>query len=713
MLSRREALAASLIPFASRIRAAAADPTDVFPAGKGSPDPRLGKPKTLNDYFPFEPPATLPEWESRKKDLREQVLVANGLWPMPEKVALAPVVTGTLERDGYAIDRVYITSLPGHYVTGNLYRPTTKSAEKRPAVLFAHGHWKDGRLHDAGEAAAATAVKTGAEPELARGRFFMQAIPVTLARRGYVVFQYDMVGYADSTAIPHILKSGVPHPEGFADAMGELRLQSLMGLQTWNGIRALDFLASQPDVDPKRIGMTGASGGGTQTFLLAAIDDRIAVAAPAVMVSTAMQGGCVCENCSLLRVGTGNVELAGLIAPRPLALTAANDWTKELLTKGYPDLQKLYRLYDAAKNVTAKAWPEFPHNYNHPAREFVYSWFAQHLEGKPEAVIENLFEPTPVADLRVFDPKQPRPKDELGAAALRGKLTFAADAAMAKCIPGDAASLAEFRKVVGTALRAMVVQPSTPEEPTLDKVANEGGGPGEIEFVKVIVGRKGSPERIPAVGVKPADAKRGPFAIWLHPKGKESIHVKKVAVESVAALLKAGFWVAAPDLLRTGEQTGEPAKVNEIYSGFTYGYNRTLFAERVRDVLAVVNSLSASLQPTAIHLVGWESFGPIAVVAAALAGDKVAKVAADLNGFRFEDIQKPDDPMMLPGAVKYGGLGAFLGLCAPKPVLVHNNKRTGVGRLSKAAYKAAGVPNAITVFGDKMPDAKVVEWLIT
>ena len=92
-----------------------------------------------------------------------------------------------------------------------------------------------------------------------------------------------------------------------------------MGLQTWNSIRALDFLLGLPDVDPSAIGVTGASGGGTQTFILGAVDDRPAVAFPAVMVSTAMQGGCVCENCSYLRVGTGNIELAGLFAPKPLA----------------------------------------------------------------------------------------------------------------------------------------------------------------------------------------------------------------------------------------------------------------------------------------------------------------------------------------------------------------------------------------------------------
>ena len=124
-----------------------------------------------------------------------------------------------------------------------------------------------------------------------------------------------------------------------------------MGLQTYNSIRALDWLSELPDVDPARIGVTGASGGGTQTFILCAIDHRPAVAFPAVMVSTAMQGGCTCENCSLLRVGTGNVEFAALMAPRPLGMTGANDWTKEMATKGLPELKAHYAMLGVPDKV--------------------------------------------------------------------------------------------------------------------------------------------------------------------------------------------------------------------------------------------------------------------------------------------------------------------------------------------------------------------------
>src|SRR5207248_3743168 len=263
----------------------------------------------------------------------------------------------------YTIEKVFFASMPGHYVSGNLYRPKGKTG-KLAGVLCPHGHWKNGRFFDAGPEEAKKQIEKGAEKTTNGARFPLQARCAMLARMGSVVFHYDMVGVADSQPIPHA--------KGFADAEAELRLQSALGLQTWNSIRALDFLLSLPEVDAKRIGVTGASGGGTQTFLLCAIDDRPTVAFPAVMVSTEMQGGCVCENASYLRQFTGNIDLAALFAPKPLGMSAANDWTKEIETKGLPELKALYKLLGAEDNVTAKCFLQFDHNYNQVSRELMY-----------------------------------------------------------------------------------------------------------------------------------------------------------------------------------------------------------------------------------------------------------------------------------------------------------------------------------------------------
>jgi hypothetical protein len=215
---------------------------------------------------------------------------------------------------------------------------------------------------------------------------------------GCVAFMYDMIGNSDSqqlsAALAHWIQDAAPEASspdgwGFFSAQAELRCQSIMGLQTWSSIRAIDFVTSLPDVDAKRIGMTGRER--RRHADLHGLGHRSAHqrGVPCVMVSTAMQGGCTCENASLLRVGTGNIEFAALFAPKPLAMTAADDWTKEMETKGFPELKQLYTLMGAPDNVAL--WPmlQFGHNYNAPSREHIYSWLNKHFAlGLPEPIVE-------------------------------------------------------------------------------------------------------------------------------------------------------------------------------------------------------------------------------------------------------------------------------------------------------------------------------------
>ncbi|HEV3438766.1 MAG TPA: acetylxylan esterase, partial [Gemmata sp.] len=622
------------------------DPTKVFTGTTKATDSRLDAPKTLNGYFPFVVPKTKEAWEARRKQVREQLLVATGLWPLPEKTPLNPTIHGKIPRDGYTIEKVFFASTPGHYVSGNLYRPVMTEPSKFPGVLFTHGHWTNGRLHDAGEKAAEASVKSGGEPDMDRGRYFMQAIPATLAKMGSVVFQYDMVGVADSTAIPH--------GEGFTDAAADLRLQSAMGLQTWNSVRALDFLLSLPEVDPTRIGMTGASGGGTQTFMLAAIDDRLTSAFPAVMVSTGMQGGCKCENCSLLRVNTGNVEIAGLFAPKPMALSAANDWTKEIMTKGFPELQELYGLYGAKDKVAARAWLEYGHQYNIHARQMMYSWFAKYLQDKDATIKEGPYKPVPPKELSVYDEKHPRPKDELSVDKLREAMAKTSDEQMAKLAPKDAATLKEFHRVVGTALRAMV-NDELPKEIEIRMGPDESKADGAT-VIRAVLGRANEKDAIPCVGVFGPKFSHEKVAIWLDPRGKSHLFNNGKLVPAAKVLIDAGFAIAAPDVLGVGENAfPKPFVVDKGFAGYTYGYNRSLLANRVHDVLTLVAFSTSVVNAKTVSLVGWGEFGPLAILTKALAGDAVAKTAADMNQFRFETIKDTSDPLLLSGAVKYGG----------------------------------------------------------
>jgi dienelactone hydrolase len=678
-------------------------PFRVLKEGELPKDSRLGKPIDLNGYFPFTPPASKQAWDSRRQDAREQVLVANGLWPLPPKTPLNPVIHGKIDRDDYTVEKVFFASYPGHYVTGNLYRPKGKTG-KLAGVLCPHGHWPNGRFYENNEKAAEKDIAAGAEKTKEGARYPLQARCAMLARMGCVVFHYDMVGYADSKPIGH--------RAGFTDADAELNLQSFMGLQTWNSIRSLDFLLSLPEVDPKRIGVTGASGGGTQTFLLCAVDDRPTAAFPAVMVSTAMQGGCVCENCSYLRVGTGNIELAGLFAPKPLFMAAANDWTKDIETKGLPELKTLYKLLDAEDKVAAKH-AAFPHNYNQVSREWMYGWFNKHLAlGQPEPVVEKPFVPVPPKDLSVYDEQHPLPKDAANAEALRKYMKEASDKQIAALLPKDADSLKEYRRVIGTALRVMVHDRLPGKAEVEEKEIGVDTDKEGFRCRRLLLGRAGKDEQIPAVAVG-GKSYNGTLVVWVHPEGKKSLWKDGQLTPAAKQVLDKGAIILAPDLFLTGEFEGaKPQAVNGSYAGFTFGYNRSLLANRVHDILTVVGYAVTHKDVKTVHLVGWEKAGPWALLARALCGDRVARTALDYDRFRFDSVRNTTDEMMIPGALKYGGLSAFAGLCAPAELYVHNHHASGSGEWLKPAYEAAGQPKALTKVSEKASNDKVIEWLL-
>ena len=700
-----------LVPLAAY--AADPDPAKVFT--EQCPDSRLGKVKDLNGYFPLAVPATKEGWNDRARQVREQLLVANGLWPMPEKTPLNPVIHGKIERDGYTIEKVYFSSMPGHYVSGNLYRPTKKVDGKRPAVLNPHGHWPNGRFMEATDAAvkkelATKDAKTGqpAEGTDESARYPLQAKCVGLVRMGFVVFHYDMIGYADSTAISF----NEAHRAGFKSTEAELRQQSIMGWQTWNSIRAYDFLESLPDVDAKRIAVTGASGGGTQTFILCAIDDRPSVAFPAVMVSTAMQGGCYCENCSYLRIDTGNIEFAGLFAPKPLGMSAANDWTKEIETKGLPELKQLYKLFGKEDLVDARCWPEFGHNYNQVSREYMYRWFNKHVLEKDEVVKEQPFKPVPPKDLSVYNADHPRPRDELDSARLRAAQAEASDKQMKALEPKDEKTLAEFRRVAGTALRVMI-NDALPKAVEVDLVkgVNEIKLKDGVVVHQVVITRKGKDEAIPIVGIHDPKSFKNTLVIWVHPHGKASLFDKGELVPTAKALLAKGAGIMAPDLFQTGELTSEkPFGVNPNFAGYTYGYNRSVFANRVHDLLTVIRFAQPKFKT--LHLVGWGQAGVWTAAARALAGDVVTRTVVDMNQFRFDKLTSTAHEEMLPGAVKYGGSSMFLALCAPHEVFAHNHAGTSSGHLSNAAYDASGAKDKLKRMPEKAKDAEIIEWLI-
>lgn len=623
-------------------------------------------------YHPWQPPGSLADWQRESQQLREQILVACGLWPLPEKTDLNAVVHGAVDRGDYTVEKVYFASRPGMYVTGSLYRPKNVSGRK-PGVLCPHGHWKDGRFYAAGTGEARKQLDSGAEEFLSGAEFPLQARMVQLARMGCVVFHYDMIGYADCGPLTH--------REGFADADAPLWLHNRLGLQTWNSIRALDFLESLPDVDPLRIGVTGASGGGTQTMILCAIDPRPAASFPAVMVSTGMQGGCACENADYLRLDINNIAIAALCAPRPQAMSGANDWTIEIETKGLPELKHVYGLYGQAELVAAHAFPQFPHNYNQVSREMMFNWFNEHLGLHVDGPVKQTdFWPLTREELTVFDAQHPLPQDALEEAPLREQLRESDRKMFAGILQQGPEP---YRRVIGTAARVMLRPPAEDVTRTTG-ATSQSGAAGRSDLVLSCAGAQ-----VPVTLLKPAHTK-GPkgTVIWLDGAGKSHLTGADGAPEpAVQKLLESGYAVASADLFLTGPEAGrenpyaaklsgknpglQVTRPTDSYTAMTFGYNRPLLTERVRDILCLLR-LPEYKDAGELVLVGTGDAGVWGLLARAmLPQGAISQTIVDLNGFSFAGIQAVQDVNMLPGALKYGGIGGLAALAFPANLTVY------------------------------------------
>lgn len=683
----------------------------VLPAGTVPKDVRLGELQTLNGYFPFQSIEKKQQWEQRRADIKRRILISQGLWPQPVKTDLRAVVHKRIDYDDYSVEAVYFESFPGHYVTGSLYRPKGKPGPF-PAVLCPHGHWRDARFYDAGEAAAKNYIASGGERFMNAARNHIQARCVQLARMGCVAFFYDMTGNCDSIQIGHRPDRSdhldTPQDWGFFSVQAELRLQNMMGLQTWNSVRSIDFLQQLPDVDPKRIGVTGASGGGTQSMIIAAIDERITAAMPCVMVSTAMQGGCTCENAPLMRVGQGNIDIAAAVAPRPLALTAADDWTRELESKGYPDLQNLYAMLGHKDRLTAVFHTHFPHNYNHVNRVVMYGFFNRHFRlGFKEPILEQDFELLSKEQLSVWDDQHPAPSgSDLGDSheiALLKMATEDTEKQMAKLIADNDSELQEYQSIVGKAWETILGR-------RIDQVGDvsfteaktiEYGGfaltPGLLNHIS-------AGEQIPMIALRATDTMQKGVVIWITESGKSGLFRNDRIIAPVEKLLNRGYVVLSADLSGQGEflsqgdspdsqrmwyqRSGE--KGWERFSGYTYGYNHSLFAKRAHDVLSLIKYGAALAGEQDVCLAGLDSTaGPIVLAALSQSGDSVGTAFVDLKGFRFGNLTKHDAPMFVPGAVKYFDVDGLLSVCAPHTVYVSGLNKPAVANRIFAASDAS------------------------
>ncbi len=633
---------------------------------------------TNRDFFTFHRYESKHEWLKRKQELRDNLRVAFGCYPWPEKTPLNAAIFDRIEGEGFTVDKAYFESLPGVYVTGNLYRPVGKEGP-HPAVLCPHGHWEKGRLvNDDNNSVPARCIN--------------------LARMGCVVLAVDMVGYADSQQFPHSFS-------GPGDWLWGL---SLHGLQFWNSLRAVDFLLSLEDVDADRIGCTGASGGGTQTYSLTALDTRIGVSVPVNMLSSHFQGGCLCENAPSLRLDSFNVEFGAMTAPRPLLMIAATgDWTVETPRVEWPAVQSIYSLFDATEKVKV-VQIDAPHNYNQQSREPVYAWFDRWFFGGDKNRIEETPIEIDIEALRVFpNGLEDYPDNALTEDELRLYWVKQSESQLQQAYPNSELELRTLKNRGATILsQAMNARVPQANDLVVERIEREITDTLMVE--QIALGRSGEPERIDAWFAWPKDSDNTKDAVLIISDTRfesldpETDSLLKDILDNGRAVMIANVYQSD-----STKPTRAPEEVRHFYT-----YNPSDASLRVQDALTCLAYLDSRADVQGVSLVGLGKAGLWGLLAGVL-HDNVDGIAVDAMQFDLHSDDAYLNQLFVPHIRRAGGLRMAQAAIAPRPLLIHNTGESFDTQWASDAYKTMNASDALQTHQQPASNEDLVNWVVS
>ena len=604
---------------------------------------------------------TKADWLRRREEVRAGLIRALGGFP-EERCPLNAEITGRIQRDGYAIEKLLYQSRPGFYVTAAVYVPSDAKFPA-PAVLCPHGHWQDGRYN----------------PEV-------QSRMIGLARRGYVALSLDKVGYNQR-------EPEGPHRSRNLFLVG----MTVQGIQVWDNMRAIDYLCTRDDVDPERIGCTGASGGGNQTMYVSSLDERIKACAPVCSVEMAEcymhKGFCTCETVPGLLQFADLVDICGLIAPRALLLVHGmldDGFRINSARKVLRRLQRIYGFYDPAKLSSFAAYSG--HAYNKEMREAVYAWFDRWLMGKqPPYQEEGAVTPEddPAATLKVCENGLPQPCDSMINIYKR---------ISEKLPPRAELSSEDEWKAERQRLHTALVEclGGWPERPLLDAHILEAGNTSlgeelpEVRMEKLYFHSEVD-ILIPAMLFHPQN-EASDVQIILSADGKEDLEP-----QDIASSLQAGKGVFAIDVRGVGETKSDKASLLYL-SSVTAG--RPFQAMQAWDVRRAVDYLYTrdGVRSVSLCATGSPLCGVVALIAAATDG-RIAKVRIDklLLSYRLQEDFGQNADLVIPGILKCADVADIAAMIAPRALEI-GEFVTADGRLPSASEIAAAFKRCTDVY---------------
>lgn len=572
-------------------------------------------------------PRTAEEWLKRRSEILRALREAIG--QLADEREVNAKVVSVRKRGDVTVENVVLETLPGFYVTGNLYRPS-KVDEPLPAVLRVHGHWPYGRFQDA-----------------------VQASSLGLAMRGYVVLSIDKVGYGE---------------RGFQGHWDAWWLYSvglcLQAVELWDNMSALDYLQKRGDVDPERIGVTGASGGGNQTMYLAALDERIKVAAPVcsaeVFEDQVASGRCICE-CIPGMLRFANVqEVLACIAPRPLLIVSGildDTFPITRARKAYLWVRNVYRLLGAEDKVSMyEAYKG--HDYDREMRIAVYRWFDKWLRGAEESAEEPelTVEPAFSEELLCFR----------GEMAKEGETLLSIYLDRAKRLIGERAKVGveDWLSRIDVLRRRIIEEslggfpPRNPLDVRTVKVQDKGWF-----TLEVLTYRSEWDILVPSLLLKPKSNASTGAAVFLSPQGKNYLFADR----RVRDMLREGWNTLLIDYRGVGETSFSEhvAAKNSIVLG------RHILGMRVWDVLRAVDLLKMRFHGD-IAVYGERDAGLIALLAGGL-DDRISQVVVERSPLSYVSRVLSQPPSFYPPKLlKYADIPEIAALIAPRKLKLIN-----------------------------------------